>query len=93
MIEVDMREEKFGAAVSIAHLAANSFPGWDSRTGTIYQADEILTRDWKWELEGDIEMEYALGVIATFKDGSRLRVAAEGSCCDGPGSGCRHCGQ
>lgn len=93
MIEVDMKGEKFGAAVSIAHLAANGFADWDAQTRHIYDADEMISREWKWELERPVEMEYATGVTATFKDGSILRVAAWGDCCEGQGSGCRHCGQ
>ena len=93
MIEVDMKNEKFGSAVSIAHLAANGFTDWDAKSRHIYDADEMISREWKWELEKPVEMEYATGVTATFKDGSVLHVAAWGDCCEGQGSGCRHCGQ
>lgn len=91
-VTVDTSAERFGAATTIAHLAANSFPEWDHATRTIYDADAVLDRDWKWEREST-EMEYATGLSETFKDGSKLHIAAHGDCCEGQGSGCRHCGQ
>jgi len=72
---IDMTGEKFGAAVSIAHLALNSFSGIDSDDLIIYQAEKIVDRDWAWELE-DFEYEYGLSYRATFKDGSKLTVCA-----------------
>lgn len=72
---IDMTGEKFGAAVSIAHLALNSFAGIDSDDLIIYQAEKIVDRDWAWELE-DFEYEYGMSYTATFKDGSKLVVCA-----------------
>jgi hypothetical protein len=72
---IDMSGEKFGAAVSIAHLALNSFEGIDSDDLIIYHAAKIVDRDWSWELE-DFEYEYGLSYRATFKDGSKLTVCA-----------------
>ena len=51
---------------------------------------DILQRDWRFEI-AESEMEYATGISATFKDGSRLSVGAWADCCDG--SGCKHCGR
>lgn len=90
-LSVDNTAEIFGDTTSIADLAQFSFAGEDSQLLHIYRADEILRADWRDEIR-EIEMEYALGVIATFKDGSKLNVAAWGDCCDGTFR-CPHCGQ
>jgi hypothetical protein len=87
-LSVDTSEEIFGDKVSIAHLAQFTFTGVESDDLTIYRADELLQRDWRWEI-ASVEMEYALGVTAVFKDGSKLSVSAWADCCDG--SGCRQC--
>jgi len=70
---IDMSNEKFGAATSIAHLAVNSFEGVDSDDLIIYQAAKIIERDWKPELV-EYEYEYGLSMTAEFKDGSKLTV-------------------
>lgn len=94
-LAVDNSGEKFGDKVSIADLAAFSFNGRDSDTMHIYQADNILAQDWRDELAG-VEMEYLVGVSATFKDGSALRVSAWADCCrpddDGRMPSCKWCG-
>ena len=72
---IDMTGEKFGAKVSIAQLAINSFAGIDSDDLIIYHAQRIVDRHWAWELE-DFEYEYGLSYTATFKDGSKLVVCA-----------------
>jgi hypothetical protein len=87
-ISTDNSGNTMGGKVTIADLAQFSFNDRDSQTMNIYQADEILRRDWRDELAA-VEMEYALGVSATFKDGTKLHVAAWADCCDG--SGCKHC--
>lgn len=91
---VDNAAERFGSKVSLANLAAFTFEGCDSDRLNIYQADSMLARDWPFEVDS-IEMEYALGVSATFKDGSRLHVSAWGDCCR-PGDpnygNCHWCG-
>lgn len=86
---VNTSAEKFGAAVTIAHLAQFSFEGWSSDALTCYQAADILERDWNFEIE-ELEMEYLTGVQVSFKDGSRLSVGTWADCCDG--SGCKQCG-
>ncbi|WP_404480024.1 hypothetical protein [Novosphingobium sp. BL-52-GroH] len=90
-LSVDNRAEIFGDATSIADLAQFSFTGEDSQKLDIYRVDEILQADWSGEIR-DMEMEYATGVTTTFKDGSRLTVAAWADCCDRTGY-CSHCGQ
>lgn len=87
-ISTDNSGNTMGGNTTIADLAQFSFNGRDSQDMNIYQADEILRRDWRFEL-ADVQMEYALGVSATFKDGTILHVAAWADCCDG--SGCKHC--
>lgn len=77
---IDTSAERFGAAVTIAHLAQFSFEGEDSDALHIYRADQIIARDWPFEVE-EIDMEYAMGVRAMFKDGSALFVGASGDCC------------
>jgi hypothetical protein len=73
---IDVTNEQFGSATTIAHLAINSFDaGWDSETLDIYTAARIVDRDWYWELQ-DFEYEYLSYYTATFKDGSRLTVCA-----------------
>ncbi len=89
-LQVDRRGEKFGAAVTIADLAVNSFPDHSGVLANIYDVWEILERDWPFEIDsGASSMEYATGVFARFLDGSVLRISAWADCCDG--SGCRHC--
>lgn len=90
-LSVDRTAEIFGDLTSIADLAQFSFTGEDSQKLDIYRVDEILQADWRDEIR-DMEMEYALGVITTFKDGSKLNVAAWADCCDRT-SYCSHCGQ
>ncbi|MFY9350648.1 MAG: hypothetical protein WBL20_17140 [Sphingobium sp.] len=87
-ISTDNSGNTMGGRTTLADLAQFSFNDRDSQTMNIYQADDILRRDWRDELV-DVEMEYALGVSATFKDGTKLHVAAWADCCDG--SGCKHC--
>lgn len=93
-LSVDNTAEIFGDVTSIADLAQFSFAGEDSQQLHIYRADEILRADWRDEIR-DVEMEYALGITATFTDGSKLLVSAWGDCCDGAASAyrCPHCGQ
>lgn len=87
-ITVDNSAEKFGSKTSIADLARNAFP--ESSDGLhIYAVANRLEADWKFELD-TLEMEYATGVQARFKDGSSISVGAWADCCDG--SGCKHCG-
>jgi hypothetical protein len=93
-LTIDTTAEKFGAAVTIAHLAANSFEGCTSERLHIYRCDAIIERDWAPETD-TTEMEYGAYFAATFKDGSRLSVAAWGACCEegDPHHGnCRWCG-
>lgn len=91
---VDNSGEIFGDKVSIADLAQYSFKNESKDTLHIYRADQILSRDWRDELVS-VEMEYALGVSATFKDGSVLRIGAPADCCR-PGNkdygNCHWCG-
>lgn len=87
-ISTDNSGNTMGGKVTLADLATFSFNDCDSQTMDIYHADAILRRDWPFEL-ADVQMEYALGVSATFKDGTILHVAAWADCCDG--SGCKHC--
>lgn len=77
---IDTTNERFGSAVTIAHLATFSFTDEDSDKLHIYRAEQIFRRDWPHEIEA-VEMEYASGVSATFKDGSRLSVSAWADCC------------
>lgn len=72
---IDTSEEKFGAKVTIAHLAVFSFAHLDSDTLDIYTAQRISERDWKWELES-WDYEYLTSHGMVFKDGSRLFVSA-----------------
>jgi hypothetical protein len=89
-VEVDRRAEQFGAAVTIADLAVNSFPDHQFASASIYEVWEALERDWRFELDRTgSTMEYATGVSARFRDGSVLHIAAWADCCNG--SGCRHC--
>jgi hypothetical protein len=89
-VEVDRRAEQFGAAVTIADLAVNSFPDHQCASASIYEVWEALERDWRFELDRTgSTMEYATGVSARFCDGSVLHIAAWADCCNG--SGCRHC--
>lgn len=90
---IDNSGELFGSKVSLADIAANSFTAFDSDDLHIYRADQILEADWKNELAGPVEMEYALGVSATFKDGSKLHVSAWADCCrpDEDGRYQHHC--
>ncbi len=89
-LQVDRRAEIFGAAVTIADLAANSFPEHQSTSAHVYEVWEVLTRDWCFELDhAGSSMEYATGVSARFRDGSVLHISAWADCCDG--TGCRHC--
>ena len=89
-VEVDRRAEQFGAAVTIADLAVNSFPDHHCASASIYEVWEALERDWRFELDRTgSTMEYATGVSARFRDGSVLHIAAWADCCNG--SGCRHC--
>lgn len=92
--QIDLSAERFGSEVTIAHLAANSFEGEDSDTLHVYRADQIIARDWPFEVEA-IEMEYAVGIQVAFKDGSRLSVGCWGSCCregDPKFGNCHWCG-
>jgi hypothetical protein len=52
---IDTTGEKFGAATTIAHLAAFSFEGLDSDGLSIYVADALIAQDWPWEVES-VEM-------------------------------------
>ncbi|MDE2563014.1 MAG: hypothetical protein KGL48_12285 [Sphingomonadales bacterium] len=89
-LQIDRRAEKFGSAVTIADLAAHSFPDHRSAFANIHDVWEVLERDWSFEIDRDkSEMEYATGVTAHFRDGSVLYIGALAGCCDG--SGCRHC--
>ena len=89
-LAVDRRTEQFGAAVTIADLAVNSFPDHRCAFANIYEVWEALERDWRFELDhAGSSMEYATGVSARFRDGSVLHIAAWAACCDG--SGCRYC--
>lgn len=94
-LAVDNSGEKFGDKVSIADLAVFSFNDRDSDAMHIYQADHILQRDWRDEIAA-VDMEYLVGVSATFKDGSALRVSAWANCCRPDESGampsCKWCG-
>lgn len=75
-VQVDRRNEMFGSTVTIADLAANSFPDHQCAFTHIYEVWEVLERDWAFELNHQAsESEYATGVLAHFRDGS----------------GCRHC--
>lgn len=89
-LQVDRRAEVFGSAVTIADLAAHSFPDHQCAFAHIYEVWEVLERDWAFELDRRAsELEYATGVAAHFRDGSVLYIAAWADCCDG--AGCRHC--
>jgi hypothetical protein len=89
-LQVDRRGEKFGAAVTIADLAVNSFPDHSGALANVYDVWEVLERDWPFEIDRCASsMEYATGVFARFLDGSVLTISAWADCCDG--SGCRHC--
>lgn len=89
-LSIDNSAERFGAITSIADLASFTFNGEDSQKLHIYRADKLLSTHWRDEIAA-VEMEYATGVSATFKDGSKLHVAAWGECCDGTAR-CSHCG-
>lgn len=89
-VQIDRSAERFGAAVTIADLAANSFPDHQSAFTHIYDVWEVLERDWRFELDrAGSTMEYATGVSARFRDGSVLHISAWADCCEG--SGRRHC--
>lgn len=88
-ISIDNSSERFGAKTTIADIAQHSFASHSSDALSIYRADAIVQRDWRDEIEA-VEMEYLLGINVTFKDGSKLSVAAWADCCDG--TGCRDCG-
>jgi hypothetical protein len=87
-IAIDNAANIFPGAVTIADLARFSFNGEDSDALHIYRAQDIIDRDWLFEL-ANLELEYATGISATFKDGSKLHVGAWADCCDG--SGCKYC--
>ena len=74
-VHIDNSNEIFGADVTIAHLAANSFGDVSSDDISIYDAAAIVRRDWPFEV-ADIEMEYATGIYVKFTDGSCLGVGA-----------------
>lgn len=90
---IDNSGQIFGDAVTLADLAANSFRDWDSDALHIYRAAEIIEKDWTPELSAPVEMEHALGISATFKDGSKLHVSAWADCCrpDDDGRYTTHC--
>jgi hypothetical protein len=46
-LAVDRRTEQFGAAVTIADLAVNSFPDHQCAFANIYEVWEALERDWR----------------------------------------------
>lgn len=71
---VDRSGERFGDAVTIAHLARYSLrdaDGW--RTATAYAVASILRHDWRDELESLVSINGS-AIVATFRDGSGLRV-------------------
>lgn len=72
---VDLSAEKFGAPVSIAHLAVFSFNGVSSDRLSIQAAADTFERDWRFELES-YELEYGIFCEAVFRDGSKLAVSA-----------------
>lgn len=93
-LTVDNSGEIFGDKTSIADLAQFSFNGEDSERMHIYHADQILRRDWRNEID-KLDMEYATGVSAKFKDGSQLHVGAWADCCregDADHGNCHWCG-
>lgn len=93
-ITVDNAGDVFASKTTIADLAQFSFTGCDSDEMNVYQADAILTRDWRDEL-ADVELENGMATRATFKDGSRLYVSAWADCCregDQDYGNCHWCG-
>lgn len=86
---IDNAGNTMGGNTTIADLAQFSFNDQDSDHLTIYEASDLLHNDWAPEL-AEFEMEYLLGIRATFKDGTKLNVSAWSDCCDGTGY-CRQC--
>lgn len=85
-ITVDNSGNTMGGTVTIADLARFTFDGLDSDNLTVYEAGDLLDRDWWWEMApGTIELENGVGVRVSFKDGSALSVGAWADCCDGNG--------
>ena len=92
-LKVDNSAELFGAKTSIADLAQFAFDDWSSDGLHIYRAAELVEENWRDELAEPVEMEYALGISAKFKDGSALHVSAWADCCrpDEDGRYTHHC--
>lgn len=80
---VDTSGEIHGDNTSIADLAQNSFGGafgtFNSYLGNPAEAVSILNKDWKFELK-DVARDHQQ-ITATFKDGSKLIINADGICC------------
>ena len=74
---VDTSAERFGAKVTIAHLARYSFGQKGGTDLTAYGAIAILRHDWRDELESIIA-EDRKAVNALFRDGAELRVKTPG---------------
>lgn len=83
LTHVDNSDEIFGDKTSIADLAHNSFGGmageFNSALDIPIEAVAILKRDWPFE----ISETKIVGrqVIASFKDGSKITIQANGVCC------------
>lgn len=93
-ITVDNAGDIFASKTTIADLAQFSFTGCDSDEMNVYQADAILTRDWRDEL-ADVELENGMATRAKFKDGSAITVCAWADCCrdgDEDYGNCHWCG-
>lgn len=71
---VDRSGERFGDAVTIAHIARYSLRDSDGfRDATAYAVASIIRHDWRDELESLVSLDGA-AIVATFRDGSGLRV-------------------
>ena len=93
LTQVDNSGEIFGDKTSIADLARNSFGGFagefNSNLDIPIEAVAILKRDWGFEMT----TAHILGrqVIASFKDGSKITIQANGVCCSiGDCKRCEH---
>lgn len=89
-LNIDNSGNTMGGSVTIADLAQFSFSDQCSDHLTVYEAQDILLNDWRWEVvASSIELENGLGIRAAFKDGSRISISAWADCCNGEG----HCSQ
>jgi hypothetical protein len=75
-ISIDTTGQIYRSTVTVADLAQYTpILSRDSDCLTIYEVEEAMSREWKWEIE-TWEYEYLTGYSATFKDGSIIHIGA-----------------